>query len=432
MMVPSFSPDSKKLVFVDGDTAGGAGWRKGLSTFDFNAATQTFSNRKQLRNTWPLGAVMKWPTFEPDSRSVIFDNSTPGDYCNCTTQYGHMAPTNYYGVPGQLWSIDSSAAAPAAVPLTKANQGELPEDADKSYQPTVLPSVAGGYRWAVFTSTRPYGNLLNVAGTAAQSYSTQIWIAAVDDLPSGAADRSHPAFWLPNQNIQLPGTGQKYTNERGSWALSACVPPAAAGQMPGSVNLCQESADCCGGTASPPTSACQIDVPVASPPVRHCVQTVANMCVPDGAACGSPSDCCNFPTAVCASGVCAVPPPPTGLEYAQATFVRDYVGTCPIGTHVVWRFFDWQTVTPGDSKIVFAARTADTQAALGALPEMAFGMASGAPITTWTGADAGKALLPDPSKIWLRITATLTPTTDKKSTPTLTAWRQSYSCPPSE
>jgi hypothetical protein len=432
MMVPSFSPDGKKLVFIDGDITGGAGWRKGISTLDFNAGTKTFSNRKELRNTWPVGAVMKWPAFEPDSKSVIFNNASPGDYCNCSTQYGNMAPTNYHGALGQLWSIDSSAATPVAQPLTSANQGELAVDADKSYQATVLPTVAGGYRWAVFTSTRPYGNLLNVAGTLAEDYSTQVWISAIDDTVSAGADRSHPAFWLPNQNIQLPTTTRKYSNERAFWALDACKPAASSSQTTSSANLCQEPADCCGALDVPPTSACQLDFPVGSPAIRHCVQTTGNTCVPDGGACSNMNDCCNFPTTVCANNLCTVPPPPPSTSYAETAFIRDYEGICPIGTHVVWRFFDWQTQTPGDSKITFAVKSADTQAQLPPLASVTIGVASGPPIVTWVGADVGKALLPLASRNWLRVTMTFTPTSDKVSSPVLTNWRQSYSCPPSE
>ena len=77
MMVPAFSPDSKKLVFIEGDSAGGAGWRKGLSMFDFDQTGKKFSNRRSLRNTWPAGDVMKWPVWESDSQSVIFQTSTP-------------------------------------------------------------------------------------------------------------------------------------------------------------------------------------------------------------------------------------------------------------------------------------------------------------------------------------------------------------------
>jgi len=81
MMVPAFSPDGTKLVFIDGDASGGAGWRKGLSLFDFNQAGKAFSNRRSIRNTFPVGDVMKWPTFESDSRSVVFQTSTPTELC---------------------------------------------------------------------------------------------------------------------------------------------------------------------------------------------------------------------------------------------------------------------------------------------------------------------------------------------------------------
>ncbi|MET0791487.1 MAG: hypothetical protein ABW061_08190, partial [Polyangiaceae bacterium] len=64
MMVPAFAPNGSKLVFIDGDSAGGAGWRKGLSTFDFDQAGQQFKNRRSIVNTWPLGDALKWPTFE--------------------------------------------------------------------------------------------------------------------------------------------------------------------------------------------------------------------------------------------------------------------------------------------------------------------------------------------------------------------------------
>ena len=54
MMVPAFSPDGKKLVFVDGDSAGGAGWRKGLSTFDFNQAGKLFRIARRSATRGPL------------------------------------------------------------------------------------------------------------------------------------------------------------------------------------------------------------------------------------------------------------------------------------------------------------------------------------------------------------------------------------------
>lgn len=119
-----------------------------------------------------------------------------------------------------------------------------------------------------------------------------------------------------------------------------------------------------------------------------------------------------------------VPPYPNG-----ATLVRDYQGICPTGKSPVWRFFDWETVTPADSYITFQAQTSDTQAGLStATPVVGLGTASGAPITNWVGTDVSAALAPNPSLAYLRVTMTLNPSTDHYSAPTLTAWRQNYDC----
>ena len=126
-----------------------------------------------------------------------------------------MAPTNYYGTPGNLWSINATTGS-AAVRLTNLNTGERAADASKSYQPTVLPIAVGGYRWAVFTSTRPYGNTINPPGIDSSCTASQLWVSAIDDTPAGSTDRSHPAFWLPNQNIGTPAQNS-YVNERGFW-----------------------------------------------------------------------------------------------------------------------------------------------------------------------------------------------------------------------
>jgi len=127
---------------------------------------------------------------------------------------------------------------------------------------------------------------------------------------------------------------------------------------------------------------------------------------------------------------CGVTLPPLVPPYPNpATLIRDYQGVCPSGQSVVWRFFDWETVTPSDSNITFAAATADTESDLAtASPVVSLGEASGPPITDWVGTDVSGALAPTPSQAWLRVTITLNPSSDHYSAPTLTAWRQNYDC----
>jgi hypothetical protein len=461
MMVPSFSPDGTKLVFVDGDSGDKAGWRKGLSVFDFDQNAKLFSNRRLVTSTWPQGDVMKWPTFESDSKSVIYQTTFPGDAC-CRkstlplwTKYGYMGPTNYYEDPGRLWSIDTTAGTPTPVELVKLNRGELVTDQNKSYQATMLPVAAGGFRWVVFTSTRPYGNTLNLAGiqkdfsntagyanasfTAMQNYNdiqSQLWVAAIDDQKSGAVDRSHPAFWLPSQNFSAdPSNG--YINERGYWALDACRPAGT-----GSSSTCEVDDDCCGGSAMPKAAACRLDIPVGNPAKRHCQALPANGdCAGSAQSCGATSDCCSG--LVCVGAACIVPP--ATVKYGYENFERIYQSDCPDGTKVVWRFFDWQTVTPATgSRLEIFAETQPDQALFSTLPAaptpvsvmgvVAVGTISGAPVTNWTGNAVDPLLQAQmlKSQQYLKITVRFSPNVEGTASPILKNWRQSYSCVPAE
>jgi hypothetical protein len=439
MLVPSFSPDGRKLVFVDGDAGGGAAWRKGISTFDFDAAARRFANRRAIVRSTNLpgadrDAVVKWPAFEPDSRSVVFVTSTPNDMCHpgaCDgkTQrgYGNMAPTNYATIPGKLWSSDAQAASPQPVLLARLNDGERAADRDKAYQPTALPRVAGGYRWVVFASTRPYGNVANPPGMEAKCLASQLWVAALDDEVSANRDRSYPAFWLPNQFVNGAVSQLNYVNERAYWVLDACKEPGG-----GPASLCDSNEDCCGADANPPRAACRVEQPLTSPPTRRCVALNPNVCREDGASCATDAECCGVPASRCLSGRCTPPPPVTAFE--TATFTRDYQGVCPKQTAPIWRFFQWQSETPGDSRIEFRVRTADDKQRLDAATDVALATAAGPATTNWTGRDVGAALRSASvvPRRWVRVTMTLEPSSDKKHAPLLKRWRQQYDCEASE
>lgn len=458
MMVPSFAPDGSKLVFVDGDSAGGAGWRKGISTLDFSQTDKLFQNRHSIANTWPQGDALKWPAFESDSRSVIFQSTVPGDSCcrkSDWTKYGYMGPTNYYEDPGRLWSVDSEAATPTPVALTTLNSGERAVDANKSYQPTMLPTAAGGYRWVVFTSTRPYGNTLNLpavqqdfsntatyptssytAITNYQDIQSQLWVAAIDDSVSGSADRSHPAFWLPSQNFSA-NAANGYINERGFWVLDACHAPGTT-----SASTCEVDEDCCGGNASPKTSACRLDTPLSSPPTRHCVALpLAGQCVADTGSCSATSDCCSG--LVCVGAACQAPPPVVSL--GDVNYERIYQSDCADGTKPVWRFFDWKAITPAtNARMEVYAETQADPTLFSVLPVAPYPPATGTGLyvatidmsnpDNWVGAAVSPVLDAAglKSQAYLKITIRFIPNDEGTLSPILENWRQSYSCVPAE
>ena len=93
-----------------------------------------------------------------------------------------------------------------------------------NYEPTVNPVASGGYAWVVFTSRRMYGNEATIPpfcsdprGVDLISNITpkKLWVAADRSEPGARHGRSHPAFYLPAQEL-LAG------NARGFWVLDPC------------------------------------------------------------------------------------------------------------------------------------------------------------------------------------------------------------------
>jgi hypothetical protein len=455
MMIPSFSPDGTKLVFLNGDSSTGAGWRKGISMFDYDTNLNYFWNRRLIVSNWPSGDVMKWPTFETDSQSIIYQTSTPveTDSNNGNTPYGGVTPSNYFQVPGRLWSTNTAANPPVQVALNNINNGEQVMDQNKSYQPTMLPVAAAGYRWAVFTSTRPYGNRVNTtnnqsyaniaaytAMTDKANHQSMLWVAAIDDVASAATDRSHPPFFLPNQNFAADPT-QGYVNERGFWALSPCIPVGT-----GATSLCNVNEECCGGTGMAPTAICRVDTPITYPSTSHCAAKPApNACAAEGAACVVNGDCCINDGLVCGGGICKKPPPIDISAYAPVNFERVYEGNCPVNFSPIWHFFDWQaSAPPVGSYIEFYAQTAADPSQFVTLPEapdpvtdpsvVYLGAAEPGDPTGWVGSDVAIKLAEKgiANQQYLKITMRFAPNTAQDASPVLTNWRQAHSCQPSQ
>ena len=122
---------------------------------------------------------------------------------------------------------------------------------------------------------------------------------------------------------------------------------------------------------------------------------------------------------------------------------QTYESDCPAGSKVIWGYFTYSSVTPGDSSVDFEVRTADTTAALPAATLYPAATAHAAPTNTQVCAMGGPAPcpialyptlneLPDARNDVLELIMTLHPTSDGLTAPTVYNWEITYSCQDSE
>ena len=280
--LPIYSPDGKRIAFVNGDnTAAAVGTaRKSISVMDAaidpvagGNGTLTFGNRATvLDNGLPTGSglVTKFPAFMPDSKQIVLQEGT-----NAENGYGGML-AHYSANTGKLFLLRGSEH----IELAKANTGSIPADLDRNYEPTALPVTAGGYFWVVFTSRREYGNTYTGANVR-----KQLWVAAVSTTTGAMVDPSHPAFYLPNQSDSA--------NERGFWALEPCRSEGAG---------CGSGDECCDGFCRPSDESNPASAKVCKKPVVGQCSQVAEKCTVT-------ADCCGAPSVQCIGGFCTEPPP---------------------------------------------------------------------------------------------------------------------------
>jgi hypothetical protein len=255
-MMPSFAPDGSKVVFNDYDRGQG----HSLSIMDFDTASNTFSNPTQIFRHATL--YPGWPFFTPDGNRVVFALGDGSDFATVQDP-----PAGLKLNRSDLYVVD--AATPAdAVPLDLAN-GSLRSARDQhlNYYPTVSPVAAGGYFWVFFTSRRSYGNVM--VQPELDSTTKKIWVAALD-IDGSATDPSHPAFYLPGQEL---ASG----NIRAFATLSPCHADGAS---------CTTGIDCCNGFC--------VDGK-CGPPVTGCSSFEDR--------CTTAADCCNG--LMCIGGFCA-------------------------------------------------------------------------------------------------------------------------------
>jgi hypothetical protein len=135
--------------------------------------------------------------------------------------------------------------------------------------------------------------------------------------------------------------------------------------------------------------------------------------------------------------------------YNPATFVQDYTANCGDGTKPVWREFDWQASIPNTASVTVMAQSGDTVATLAPAMPLTVVNATTSTNVGPTGTsfdyaliDAGQGTTPSgafntaspivPSRNLLRLTITLTPTSDNLTAPTLLQWKVQYDCRPAE
>jgi hypothetical protein len=339
---PAFSPDGTKMAFSlwatqSGADAGGiTTGSKSLVAMDFSCGADAgsvactsegaFSNLRQLFSTTNASEYVAWPSFTPDAKALIFQHTlhpapagsviyTHGDDNTGYPAGGAKAQLRYSDVPetgaatprllcalnGLAAGCDvSQVSTLPAHPTFRPQPGkptntlfEVYDDTTMNYEPTINPVASGGYYWVVFTSRRRYGNV--AAGypydgwdgqnpTPTWPITKKLWVAAID-ATTGEIDPSHPAFYLPGQELTAG-------NMRGFWVVDPCE---------GLGSGCATGEECCSGFCRPDGDGGAL----------VCSNKPSGACSQDLESCTTNADCCDAPSGeTCTNGRCAKPAPP--------------------------------------------------------------------------------------------------------------------------
>ncbi|MGC4089034.1 MAG: hypothetical protein QM756_14255 [Polyangiaceae bacterium] len=469
--MPVFSPDGTKVAFnhYSGTVGTVTGDKRSLGMMDFNVLTKTFSNFRRLvtqstsacssafGTTDPCTNV--WPTFLPGNEGVVFEREIFNNGRVSGTNHADFGGTRSGcdgtgtcgddGTKAELWWV-TLGTTPVAARMNQANglaadnSLYLPTGSNShtatnepilNYEPTMSPKAVGGYYWVAFTSRRLYGNVATLnpwwsdprfkpIGGGGGPTTKKIWLSAVDTTAAAGADPSHPAFYLPGQEL-LAGNSKAY------WVLDSCK---AASNTRSTATECESDLDCCN---APTSAVCSLQTPIASPAKRHCIPVSTSGCIADGSVtqCSTHAQCCNFSTGSrCANAVCTVPPPL--VLYSPGTLTRDFTSECVAGKRVVWQVAQWQALIPTGTSISLRAATSTTSAGLATATSVLAGTASPPDTTTWAtnpiNIETQLQAIGQTSRKYLRLAMTMNPSSDALKAPTLTNWRVIYDCLDSE
>jgi hypothetical protein len=202
-MMPVFSPDGKYLVYNNNRGIQDAGSEAGhtLAIADFAVGSKTFSNVKTIftdSTKYP-----GWPFFTPDDKDVIFSLGNDNNFAT------EEPPANTVLNSAHLYVIDVASGTSHRLDTLSGYSGAteyLPfpgRDEGLDFYPTVNPLASGGYFWVYFTSRRAYGNVYpgNPMAIGGDPGDKAIWVAAIDIGAPAGTDPSHPAFYLPGQEV---------------------------------------------------------------------------------------------------------------------------------------------------------------------------------------------------------------------------------------
>jgi hypothetical protein len=301
---PAFSPDGKHVAFTH--VAGTLGTLSGdgthLVTMDFDPSGPSLSGARSVF-TLPSGSTQTdcagFPSFLPTSDALLVQLQL--EACGADTQGPSYVGT--WNVHGEIWWADTATGTQhrldALDGYTPAGDSYLPtgssghaDDTKLNYEPTVNPAPSGGYAWVVFTSRRLYGNVAVIDPftsdprmydykNPSQVTTKKLWVAAIDLHAPPGTDPSHPAFYLPAQELQAG-------NARGYWVLDPCRADGTA---------CESGDQCCGGY-------CQA---LGDGGSLICASQTTT-CSLLGDKCAAASACCDT-SAECIDGYCAIPAP---------------------------------------------------------------------------------------------------------------------------
>ncbi len=295
-VTPQFAPDGSRLAFSwfrDGNELNER--VLAVMSADLASSPPAFGPPVTVVELSTPGRIVGWPSFIPAGDGIVYQEGDDFDTALMGPETGGPNRSTYADirlVDLTACNLDGSHCSVSSLErLNGYHDGAfaLPygedEEAHSNYEPTVLPIAIGGYYWVVFTSRRCYGNTIAPGGTVAggddrwghrsasgaeiPSARKKLWVAAIDLSGAPGADRSHPAFYLPGQELESG-------NMRGFVALDPCR---ADGES------CDSAAECCGGFCR------QTGAGEDGNPVFQCLPR-PDGCSEELEACETAADCC--------------------------------------------------------------------------------------------------------------------------------------------